>query len=63
LDGAYWTEIDRQTDNTDLAEFANAASFAVSNAAECRFIRLTHTDKQNNWLTLCAFEVFGILLE
>jgi hypothetical protein len=55
LDGAAWTEIDRETDNKDFKadswETLNAghgtASFAVSKPAECRFIRLTQTGKRH----------------
>jgi hypothetical protein len=60
-----WTQIDRKTNNTD---FKNdwVASFAVSNSAECRFIRLTQTDKNHfggDFLVIYAIEVFGALLE
>jgi hypothetical protein len=65
LDGEAWTEIDRKTDNEDFRDW-ETASFAVSNWAECRFIRLTQTGK-NHWrhdgLFIMAFEVFGNLLE
>jgi uncharacterized coiled-coil protein SlyX len=59
LDGSTWAEIDRRT-NT------NAGSFVVSNSAECRFIRLTVTGKDqwgNSDLYITAFEIFGTLLE
>jgi hypothetical protein len=46
LGGESWTEIDRETgmhmDNLKVA------SFAVSNVAECRFIRLTQTEKNSS---------------
>jgi hypothetical protein len=67
LDGSSWTEIDRQTDKQDF-RYGKPASFAVSNPAEFRFIRLTQTDK-NHWTTpddqlaLRAVEFFGTLSE
>jgi hypothetical protein len=65
LDGTSWTEIDRQTDNQDFADW-NRASFAVLNQAEFRFIRLTQTDKTHrgqDYLSLGAVEFFGTLSE
>jgi hypothetical protein len=71
LDGENWTEIDRRTDNEDLETFSSrdtgtAASFAVVNSCEFRFIRLTQTGKNSDGgddLAVFSFEVFGILLE
>jgi hypothetical protein len=67
LDGTSWTEIDRQTDNSDFRDwYQNTASFAVSNPAEFRFIRLTQADKNNRYndvLALRAVEFFGTLSE
>jgi hypothetical protein len=66
LDGEAWTEIDRKRDNEDFKGDMPTASFAVSNSAECRFIRLTQTDKNhygNDQLVISAFEVFGTLRE
>jgi hypothetical protein len=66
LDGRSWTEIDRQTDNEDFYEW-NRASFAVSNPAEFRFIRLSQTDKRyfhgDNYLVFYSVELFGTLSE
>jgi predicted nucleic acid-binding Zn-ribbon protein len=68
LDGGSWTEIDRQPDNQDF-EGWNTASFAVSNPAEFRFIRLTQTGKNHkrhdgsNCLYLYTVEFFGTLSE
>jgi hypothetical protein len=65
LDFVNWTEIDRKTDNSDFKD-ASVASFAVSNSAESRFLRLTQTGKNhrgNNILIICALEFFGTLLE
>jgi hypothetical protein len=61
-----WREIDRQTDNGDLEKGRYIASFAVSDSAECCFIRLTQTGKNQvgrDQLVIEAFEVFGTLIE
>jgi hypothetical protein len=68
LDGEAWTEIDRKTDNQDFKKvsWTMTASFAVSNSAECRFIRLTQTGERHcadHLLRIEAVEVFGTLLE
>jgi archaellum component FlaC len=57
-----WIEIDRQTDNNN----SRFASFTVSDPCECRFIRLTQTEKNHNmddYMYIYAFEVFGTLVE
>jgi hypothetical protein len=62
LDGEAWTEIDRKTDSLNF----DTAWYAVSNSAECRFIRLTQTGQRHygyDYLSICAFEFFGTLLE
>jgi hypothetical protein len=65
MDGESWTEIDRQTGNSELTTLVTA-SFAVSNSAQCRLIRLTTTG-QNHFrqecLALRAVEFFGTLAE
>jgi hypothetical protein len=66
LDGEAWTEIDQKTDNEDFKDRWETAAFAVSNSAECRFIRLTQTGKThygNDDLAIQAFDFFGTLLE
>jgi hypothetical protein len=66
LDGKRWTEIDRQTNNQDFKDDYATASFAVSKPAECRFIRLTQTDKNHrsdDCLVLVSVEFFGTLSE
>jgi hypothetical protein len=66
LDFVNWTEIDRKTDNKDLKEKSSIASFAVSNSAEGRYLRLTQTGRTHNGATMlimCAFEIFGTLIE
>jgi hypothetical protein len=68
LDGEAWIEIDRKTDNEDFKR-GGTASYAVSNSAQCRFIRLTQTGKNHAGGVVCddlaivAFEFFGILFE
>jgi hypothetical protein len=65
LDGKNWTEMDRKTDNQDFKDTWNTVSFALS-PVECRFIRLTQTDKNhggNDYLYLFAVEFFGTLSE
>jgi hypothetical protein len=66
LDASGWTEIDRQMDNHDFETLWRVVSFAVSNPAEFRFIRLTQTGKNNrdnDVLRLFAVEFFGTLSE
>jgi hypothetical protein len=65
LNGKTWTEIDRQTDNYVLKD-AMMATFAVSNSAECRLIRLTQTGinhYESHSLVIEGLEFFGTLLE
>jgi hypothetical protein len=71
LTGVDWTEIDRRTISEGL-DSRWTASFPVSKSLECRFIRLTQTDKNHspdgsttylNILALHTFEIFGTLLE
>jgi hypothetical protein len=72
LDAENWWEIDRKANSQVFkVGFSEAASwrtvsFAVSKSAECRFIRLTPTDK-NTWgtneLCLMAVEFFETLSE
>jgi hypothetical protein len=69
LDGKLWTEMHRRASTSDFSVGhlnAKIASFAVSNSADCRFIRLTQTGKNHygtDYLVIHAFEVFGTLLE
>jgi hypothetical protein len=66
LDGQKWTEIDRQTNRRDFWDGWNTASFAASDLAEVRFIRLTQTDKRHgdfDSLLLRAVEFFGTLYQ
>jgi hypothetical protein len=67
LDGVAWIVIDRKVNYGYFKTLSwQTASFAVWNSAECRFIRLTQTGKNQNGkddLSLRAFEVFGTLLE
>jgi hypothetical protein len=68
LDGVNWTEIDRETDIEGFRTHGwRVGSFGVSNSAECRFIRMTQTDKRylfdDDILAIAAVEFFGTLLE
>jgi hypothetical protein len=63
LDGERWTAIDRKTDNQDFTGDSGIThSFAVSNPAEARLLRLAHTGTRHdgtNWLSFRAVEFFG----
>jgi hypothetical protein len=68
LDGENWTEIHQETDNTHFVEITDRwhlASFAVSQAVECRFIRLTQIDAHSGTrcFNLEDVEFFGTLYE
>jgi hypothetical protein len=68
VDGENWTEMDRQTDNLYFKINLDwpTAWFPVRNSVQCRFIRLTHTDKNhfaNENLRLVAADFFGTLSE
>jgi hypothetical protein len=68
LDGANWTELDRQTDTQDFANLRRlaAASFTVAHPEESRFIRLSQTVENHNGddvLLLGAFQCFGTISE
>jgi hypothetical protein len=65
MDGDSWTEIDRRTDIQNYKGGWAVVSFQVSNVVECRFIRLTQTDKnyQGHDSLLCVLEFFGTLSE
>jgi hypothetical protein len=66
MDGKIWTMIDQQTDTQTFLQDWNTASFAISNPMECRFIRLTQTDRRyqrGNDLLSRAVEFFGMLSE
>jgi hypothetical protein len=63
VDGRSWKEMDRQTDYARLKN-ADLASFRVPGRMDCRFIRLTQTDKNvrgDDVLSLFAVEFFGTL--
>jgi hypothetical protein len=66
LDDEHWVEFDRKTDSNDFARGGRVASFAVATSADCRFIWLTQTGRnqhRNDCLLIAVFEVFGTLLE
>jgi hypothetical protein len=66
-DGKLWREFDRKTNRQDFGILSpEIASFAVSKQVECRFIRLTQTDKNRygeDQLQIFAVEFFGTLSE
>jgi hypothetical protein len=65
IDGSQWTEIDRKRESKDF-NGDKIASYAFSSSGECRFVRLTQTDKNhkgNDFLAISVLEFFGILLE
>jgi hypothetical protein len=65
IDGSNWTEIDRRTDNADFKKSTNTASFPISNPVDCRFIRLSQTDRNHKGKycmgELYLVEFFGTL--
>jgi hypothetical protein len=67
LDGANWTELDRQTDNEDFKTDISTASFSISTVVEVRLIRFTQTDKNHDGTDFLGelelVEFFGTLSE
>jgi hypothetical protein len=67
LDGRSLREIDRSINNQDCDDIGSPASLAASNAAEFRFIRLTHATLTHcdwNGVQVGRFVLsFGIRLE
>jgi hypothetical protein len=66
VDGASWTQIDRQRDHRGFSGFGtNIISFPVSTTVECRRLRLTETDTkaQLTPVTCFAVEFFGTIFE
>jgi hypothetical protein len=65
-DGQDWKEIDRREDSTQLNGAMFTRVFAVAARAECRFIRLVNIGancRRNDAITICAWEIFGQLIE
>jgi hypothetical protein len=62
LDGINWTEIDHRTDVEELGD-SEVASFPVSSFGEFRFIRLTKKGGSHSYLSMRAFEFFGVLFD
>jgi hypothetical protein len=61
-----WKVIDQRKRNKDLVKPPHTASFAVSDSAQCRFIRLTQTGKNHRGsraLSIVALEFFGAFVE
>jgi hypothetical protein len=61
-----WREVDRKDGNEDLDAKGLTRTFAMANAGECRFIRLTNIGR-THWgcdcLSISAWEIFGTLIE
>jgi hypothetical protein len=73
VDGETWTVIDRRVDTAFFASWWNKVTFEVEPVVQCRFIRITDTDKNHRHistapngddvLALGAVEFFGTLSE
>jgi hypothetical protein len=70
LDGSNWKEMDRETGNQEFSCPGYLgyplASFHIPNPKQCRFIRLTQTEKNHDGddsLSMCAVEFFGNVSE
>jgi hypothetical protein len=64
-DGATWTEIDRQNNNSQLKD-GSVQSFQMSNDQACCFIQIRQTgptESGHNYLVVCSWEIFGSLFE
>jgi hypothetical protein len=66
IDGANWSEIDRQQDTDVFAIEVNLVTFKAANHVEARFIRLRQLDQNhfgNDDMCFYAIEFFGTLRE
>jgi hypothetical protein len=66
LDAQAWIVIDRRANVAELDSDQVVASFLLLKAIECRYVRLTQTDKNTSmkdFLKITAFELFGDLIE
>jgi hypothetical protein len=66
IDGREWTELDKRANINDLNDYLSTAAFAVTNAVECRFVRLSQTGRNNlgyDYMQLSSMELFGSLFE
>jgi hypothetical protein len=66
MDGRRWMEVDRRTDDQNITEAWETASFAIASPAQCRLIRLTQIATNHDGddtLHLFAVEFHGVLLE
>jgi hypothetical protein len=64
VDGTAWMELDQRNNCRDLVGLNLSQSFAVSGTGFFRLIRLRQTGKDSSrydYLTLGAFELFGIV--
>jgi hypothetical protein len=66
VDGTTWIEVDRRQNNSELNGPNRIATFEIAHPEECRMVRLRQTGPAhdgNNSIVICAFELFGTLLE
>jgi hypothetical protein len=66
VDGENWREVAHEENNEQLNGSRFTATFAVADGGECRFIRLVNIGKTHcGWdiLVICAWEIFGSLVE
>jgi hypothetical protein len=65
-DGKLWIEFDRREENNELNGRSQTAIFQMSKSEEVRMIRLRQhklNHRQNHFLNIAAFELFGNLFE
>jgi uncharacterized coiled-coil protein SlyX len=63
-DGERWTEVDRQTNNSDLNDTKMTGTYALGDCPECRYVRLRLTGPAHSgkhFLVVSSFELFGSL--
>jgi hypothetical protein len=66
VDGESWREVTHEEDSEQLNDEFFAGTFAVATCGECRFVRLVNicrNHRGNDTLAICAWEVFGRLVE
>jgi hypothetical protein len=65
-DGESWREVAREEENNQLNGKRFTGTFAVAGGGECRFIRLVNIGRNHRGsdsLCICAWEIFGTLIE
>jgi hypothetical protein len=66
IDDLSWIVLDDQKDDSTMNSSRPIGTFAVYPSLECRFVRLRQNGENasgNYVLALCAFEIFGHLIE